>query len=132
MVIGYIPHTSASGERRRRRSLISHEHKAEILINPGDKDKPRVWHGEDRIIVVALCRRAKIKNEWRAARKRAEEELLGSVLSNTDVKMVGWLRKLGAGKENDMDNESSWRDRLAFIADGAMYAHKEIAVDAWL
>ncbi len=32
----------------------------------------------------------------------------------------GWLKKLNSGKENEMDNDDHWRDRLCFVMNGKM------------
>jgi hypothetical protein len=59
----------------------------------------------------------------RYQRNSAEEELLKTTLSGDNVAIHGWIKKLGVGHHRtiDMDDESSWRDRLAFVVDDAMY-----------
>ena len=111
ILIGYIPYSAEEGARD----------KAEVFLNPPDKARPRLWHGQDRLIVIGMCQQAKHKSALRAARSQAEAELYAQFSSGgNDVTIHGWLRKLNSGKENEMDDESNWRDRLCFAMNGEL------------
>ena len=59
----------------------------------------------------------------REFRSRAEKDLLETTLSGANVAIYGWIKKLGTKHHHaiEMDDENSWRDRLAFVVDNAMY-----------
>jgi hypothetical protein len=124
LVIGYIEqHGDHDKELRRGLRLDSKNEHAKVLLNPENKRVPRAWHPEDRLILISLCRRAQIKAEMKAQRAKAEDDLRRTILSGADVAIHGWIKKLGAGhkKAIEMDDERSWRDRLAFVVDETMY-----------
>ena len=125
LLIGHIAHQPGR-VKELRRGLSLHASKregGEILLNPARKDEPRLWDPEDRLIIISLCHQARRKAELRELCGKAEKELLENTLSAGGVAVYGWIKKLG-GKRHyavEMDNEDSWRERLAFVVDGAMY-----------
>ena len=125
ILLGYIPHSIRRSSTLRRGIMLEPnlDTRAKILLNPDQKALRRYWHSEDKLILISLCRRAKIKAEMRLQRSSAEEELLKSTLSGANIAIHGWIKKLGVGHHRtiDMDDERSWRDRLAFVVDDAMY-----------
>ena len=122
ILIGYIPQqTGKSSELRRGLSIEAR--KDDILLNPPRKNERRVWSSEDRLIVIGLCHRARIKADLRLERRQAEQDLVATTLSGAQVSIYGWIKKLGTKHHHaiEMDDEQSWRDRLAYVVDGAMY-----------
>ena len=123
LVIGYIEQHGAYDQELRRGLRLDSNEQAKVLLNPDNKQDPRQWHPEDRLILISLCRRAKMKAEMKAQRAKAEDDLRQTILSGEDVKIHGWIKKLGQGHHRaiDMDDDRSWRDRLAFVVNTTMY-----------
>jgi Ran GTPase-activating protein (RanGAP) involved in mRNA processing and transport len=42
-------------------------------------------------------------------------------VKNPEMSIRGWLRKLNAVKEGEMENDENWRDRLCFVRDRTMF-----------
>lgn len=134
IAIGYIPHvphdegpartpSAGSGVSGGRRGA------ARIVLNPSDKGAPRVWHPQDRIIVVGVCRQAKAKAAQAEARRAAERAVHARFLAGggrgleawgRTLEHHGWLRVLRPGREEAMEEEESWEDRLCFVAGGEL------------
>jgi hypothetical protein len=124
LLIGYIEHTHGAKKRQRGLSLSDKtSHDNHVKLNPERKQERRRWHPEDQLVLISLCRRARIKAERHVLRLRAEEEMRQTTISAGELKIHGWIKKLGVGPHRafEMDDERSWRDRLAFVTDGAMY-----------
>jgi hypothetical protein len=123
LVIGYIEQQGDHDKEIQRGLRLDSKEHAKVLLNPADKRVPRTWHPEDRLILISLCRRARTKAEMKAQRAKAEEDLRNTILSGGNVAIHGWIKKLGVGHHRaiDMDDERSWRDRLAFVVDETMY-----------
>ena len=125
LLIGYIQHHAEHGRKLTRGLSLSEKvaSTSDIRLNPEDKQTRRRWHQEDRLVLISLCRRARNKEERHLLRLRAEEDLRQTTISSGEVLIHGWIKKLGVGPHRvfEMDDERSWRDRLAFVMGGAMY-----------
>ena len=122
LLICYIPH-QAGRSKELRRGLSLEIEGGEILLNPTPKDTARRWHPEDRLIIITLCHRAARKAELQEQCEKAEKELLQTILSGANVATYGWIKKLGTQHHHavEMDDENSWRERLSFVVDNALY-----------
>ena len=111
----------------------SHQ-RIQILLNPPNKAEPRVWEPQDRLILIGLCRQAKRLRE-RTARRMAWEARLAEELaraaaaadrcSAAAVPIHGRLHRLDPGRENEMEEDGNWRDRLCFVRDRALFLVSE-------
>ena len=123
LLIGYIAHQTGRSKELRRGLTLQDTEGCEILLNPTEKNVARLWNPEDRLIIISLCHRARIKAELRELCTKAEKELLETTLSGANVAIYGWIKKLGTKHHHavEMDDENSWRERLAFVVDDEMY-----------
>lgn len=136
IAIGYIPDAPAHDDEGLARAPSvssgvsgSRRGASRIVLNPPDKAAPREWHPQDRIIVVGMCRQAKAKAEMAEAQRAAETAVHSRFMAGSGrgleewgqtLEHHGWLRTLRPGREEEMEDEGSWEDRLCFVTGGEL------------
>ena len=127
LVLGYIIYRGGRGPQRGLSLDATQNSSLDIRLNPNDKSVRRCWHPEDRLILVALSRRARVKKELKRRRAEAEAEVTRTMLSGAVIH--GWLKKLGAGFHRAVDMDDERRQEMLAISCSFTWLGAETRID---